>query len=249
MTRYHDNGKLFGYALGAGVAVFVLSFASGIMAAGGSAKAIQTTCAASGALAGYLLWPLGKNGTGNSSVDQAAWLICVGVASVLAMAMAAPTGGSALTVLRLGWAVVVMLFFLQGLTAFVFNLFRDRSGATFIVLALIGVAGAAPIYLGPWVEFFAGAIRLADFVIACSPLTYFAVFAEYDYLREQWFYTRTPFGAYPFGYPGQLISSGVYIAFGVAFRFMAASSRPEIALTRGRFRASRSNNTQGDTSE
>lgn len=214
-------GRGVAYALAAGAAVFATAYAAGAVLPGGSAKAVQTACAAGAVLAGYVLWPPRRSAAGNRRVSQAAWLICVSLAGGFAIMTAMPASAFTPAVPRLVVAVGVMLFFMAGLTAVLAGLLRDRSSAVLAVLTLICIAAAAPLWIGPWIEYFAATDWFTDRVVAISPLTYLAVMAEYDYLRDQWFYARAPYGAYRFGYPGQLISSGVYVAFGIAFRLAA----------------------------
>ncbi len=209
------------YALCAGAAVFASAYVAGAALPGGSAKAVQTACAAGAVLAGYVLWPPRSRASGTGYASQAAWLICVPVAGGFAIIIATPASAFTPAAPGLVVAVGVMLFFMEGLTALLTGLLRDRSSAVLAVLTLICFAAAAPLWIGPWVEYFAGTDWFADLVVAISPLTYLAVMAEYDYLRDHWFYARAPYGAYRFGYPGQLVSSAAYIAFGIAFRIAA----------------------------
>lgn len=209
------------YALWAGAAVLALGYATGAALPGGSAKAVQTACAAGAVLAAFVLWPPRRSAVGNGYFSQAVRLICVCVAAGFAIMIATPASAFTPAVPSLVVAVGVMVFFMEGLTALLAGLLRDRSIAILAVLTLICIAAAVPLWIGPWVEYFAGTDWFADLVVAISPLTYLAAMAEYDYLRDQWFYARAPYGAFRFGYPGQLVSSGVYVAFGIAFRLAA----------------------------
>ena len=63
------------------------------------------------------------------------------------------------------------------------------------VTALLWLAAAAPLWLGPLADLFAGVRpRLPTFVLASSPLAHLAAAAGYDILRGQWFYAHSSLG-------------------------------------------------------
>lgn len=225
-------GRKIAYIGGSVVVVFVLSYVVGTALSAGSVKAVQTACAVSAVLSGYLLNPLRSNGIQYGNVSQVMWPFAVCVAGGLAVLLAAPATGYTSAIIRIVSAVFVMLFFLEGLTAFVTGVLRDRSCADFVVLAFVCLAALSPLWLGPWIEIFVETGWFTDLVVAISPLTYIAAMMEYDYLRDQWFYTHAPYGGYRFSYPGQFISSGVYISLGIACRILAAFAWSNTAADR-----------------
>lgn len=79
------------------------------------------------------------------------------------------------------------------------------------VLLLAAVTAAAPVWLGPFVELVQPGDGAISGILSITPLTHFAVAAQYDYLRSVWFYRNTPFGSLPFAYPGLISIVAAYL--------------------------------------
>jgi hypothetical protein len=77
-----------------------------------------------------------------------------------------------------------------------------RSTAAWLATALLGLAGAAPLWLGPAAELAATKRPQAlAAVVAVSPLTHLAVTSGNDLLRNQWFYQHSNLSGLRFDYP------------------------------------------------
>ena len=88
------------------------------------------------------------------------------------------------------------------------------------VLLLTVITVAAPVWLGPFVEMYQPGDSAIDSIISITPLTHFAVAAEYDYLRSQWFYRNVAFGSLPFVYPGLTPIVTSYLVSSICLQIM-----------------------------
>lgn len=75
--------------------------------------------------------------------------------------------------------------------------------------ALAGIA--LPLWAAPLVETGLLGNNGGNWLIALSPLSYLAVAAQWDYLRDPWFYQYTPLGGLRFDYPSTLSLSTAYL--------------------------------------
>lgn len=122
-----------------------------------------------------------------------------------------PGGISAVGVnLALIFAVMLLVGAFAGLLIIADRLFDSRPAACCCVFALAGLAGGAPVWLGPIVERAADMQVLADLLIAISPLSYLAVIADFDYLRTPWFYEHSVLGSIRYSYPNPWVLAVVY---------------------------------------
>jgi hypothetical protein len=98
-----------------------------------------------------------------------------------------------------------------------------RDWSYWTVTALLWLAAAAPLWLGPLADLFAGARpRLPTFVLASSPLAHLAAAAGYDILRGQWFYAHSSLGGLQVEYPRLPLLLSAYIAAAVALTLLRA---------------------------
>ena len=98
-----------------------------------------------------------------------------------------------------------------------------RDWSYWTVTALLWLAAAAPLWLGPLADLFAGARpRLPTFVLGSSPLAHLAAAAGYDILRGQWFYAHSSLGGLQVDYPPLPLLLSAYIAAAVALTFIRA---------------------------
>ena len=101
------------------------------------------------------------------------------------------------------------------------SLARDWSYWT--VTAVLWLAAAAPLWLGPLADLFAGARpRLPTFVLGSSPLAHLAAAAGYDILRGQWFYAHSSLGGLQVDYPRLPLLLSAYIAAAIALTLVRA---------------------------
>ncbi len=106
-----------------------------------------------------------------------------------------------------------------------------ETSARAVAALLAAICAAAPVWLGPWVERADGAAWWVDPALGISPLTYFAVALDCDYLRESWFYEHTPFGAYRYAYPGFMALTLAYACLGAAAWGIARGRSPRLSGT------------------
>jgi hypothetical protein len=99
---------------------------------------------------------------------------------------------------------------------------RDWSHWT--VTAVLWLAAAAPLWLGPLADLFAGARpRLPTLVLGSSPLAHLAVAAGYDILRGQWFYAHSSLGGLQVDYPRLSLLLAAYVAASIVLALVRAA--------------------------
>lgn len=106
-------------------------------------------------------------------------------------------------------AVTIVLMLMMSIVQLLKHLFNSHSSvAPLLTFVSFVVISAVPVWLGLWAEYAVDGEYSANILIAMSPLSYFSVMLDYDYLRSAWFYQNTPFGALRFDY-----LSPVYYSF------------------------------------
>ena len=96
-----------------------------------------------------------------------------------------------------------------------------RDWSYWTVTAVLWLAAAAPLWLGPQADLFAGAWpRLPTFVLGSSPLAHLAAAAGYDILRGQWFYAHSSLGALQVDYPRLPLLLSAYLAAAVTLTLL-----------------------------
>lgn len=186
-------------------------------------------CAVAVLVSGYLLFPARALRSPHAVLG---WSGATGAGTLVYGLMLAPAVPP-LVLLRLGFAIAVLLVLLLFLRHAVARKLPDTaSGAA---VALFGaVCGSAPLWLSPWVERTDGAAWLTDFALGISPLTYFAVMLDCDYLRSTWFYEHTPFGAYRYDYPSPVLLTMIHAVLGTGAWWLGRQRRepaPEALLS------------------
>jgi len=106
---------------------------------------------------------------------------------------------------------------------------QNRLLSTVALITVTSLLVAAPLWLGPVVESFAGAESLASWVLALSPFSYLAVLADFDFLRTSWFYEHSVLGSLRYRYPSAWMLTALYctpvvVAVGLRLR----STRPRL---------------------
>ncbi len=98
-----------------------------------------------------------------------------------------------------------------------------RDWSYWTVTAVLWLAAAAPLWLGPLADLFAGARpRLPTLVLWSSPLAHLAAAAGYDILRGQWFYAHSSLGGLQVDYPRLPSLLSAYLAAAVTLAFLRA---------------------------
>ena len=108
--------------------------------------------------------------------------------------------------------VGVVVFTAASVQQLLIALSQDRRRSTGVVLALLLVTSLAPLWLGPVAELFATQQPVVDLIVASSPLSYLASLIFFDYLRSDWFYQHTVFGALRYDYPSPQLMTLAYLS-------------------------------------
>ncbi len=190
-------------------------------------KAELVACCLGTVGAGLLLCPARLQAFPGTGRGALAWPICLGATAGALMLLLGPQPAPWGIVLRLAAAVLVLTFLLDGLHHLLTAWSFADWAASCVLWTALALAVMAPLWLGPWAERFSATESLANAVLWVSPLTYLASAAEYDYLRSQWFYLRSPIGAIRYEYPGPLALGAWHLLLGLA-------CRPAARFVRGR---------------
>jgi hypothetical protein len=179
-----------------------------VIAAEPLVRSAQLTVSAGAVAAGAWIALAGEVLAAGRATIRAA-LVWSALAAVATVVVAAADGlDAALLAVAAGAALLVACFGL--LLAWVHTCTRDAATASAICITLAGLAGAAPLWLGPIAESFAERTALVNAIVAVSPLTYLAALADFDYLRATWFYEHSALGALRYEYPSVWLQSVLY---------------------------------------
>lgn len=184
----------------------------------GSGKVLLIAVCAAVLLIGHLTSPVRARIFRHRILGPVLWALVLGLIAYLAMALYDARIIGSDVGLRLATAVAVLAFFLERLTSFLGAVASESTAAPAALLIFV-LASAAPLWLGPWVQILAAQEAVTNGVIAASPLSYLAVMADYDLLRNQWFYRNAPFGGLRYTYQGPLISGLSYTLLSLFFWF------------------------------
>ncbi len=86
----------------------------------------------------------------------------------------------------------------------------DRRQTGVVVLPIVAVLTAAPLWLGPFILLMPENQWISSSILALSPLTFLSLLIDADYLRIDWFYQNSPFGGMRFSYPSLVILALCY---------------------------------------
>lgn len=188
-------------------------------AAHAPAKAVLLALATSMLFSGYLLYPGRLTGGHFQLAKSIIWggLLAGGL---LLLALLQLSQVEPILILRLACAVILLSLLLSLLTRLTSLTMTDSANAPLLVFLTATIVTTAPIWIGAWVEFGSNSRNITDSVVAISPLSYFAVMIDYDYLRSQWFYTHTPFGTLRYSYPGWLSYTIAYLGITILLSLM-----------------------------
>lgn len=92
--------------------------------------------------------------------------------------------------------------------------------APYLVFGVL-IASALPVSFGPTLEHWYDASEATNAVVALSPASYLSSLVEYDYLRSEWFYQYTPYGAMRYDYPNPIGSTVLLLSAGIALCWAA----------------------------
>lgn len=177
-------------------------------------KAVLLVCCASTTIAGSLVRPQRSLTGETSSIGPAGRAVLLGAVSGLVMVSQTPIVDNLPIIFRLMVAVAILGFVVERATCLLAAVAGSERGAPLIAVAGLGLAGSAPIWLGPWAEYLGTYEQASNAIIWLSPLTFLAVMADYDYLRNHWFYIYTPFGGLRYAYPGKVTYCTIYLLLG-----------------------------------
>ncbi len=184
------------------------------------AGAMQTSLALSVSWLAILLMPLGlKNSVRLQLVVMWAALAAVGFLLLSLLTGHSPPGTGGV---HLAGGVLVLILLFSALLMLIRGLTSSPFAALTLVSLIVGAFLAAPLYLGVVAEQFSDRMLVANFIVAASPLSYFAGIIEYDYLRTTWFYQNTSFGGLRFEYPDVAVTSVVYLVIAMAMLMFSA---------------------------
>lgn len=200
-----------------------------------SGRLLLVTCCASVVIAGLLTYLVRQQAGPRPFLGAVLWPLITGAVAYLTMAIYVALYMPEIILLsigiRLALAVAILSFFLDRLMGFFEALTSSTSHAAVIVLLLLGLTTLAPLWLAPWVEYLAAHQFVTELVIGGNPFTYLTIMADLDYLRSQWFYRNTPFGGLRYSYPGQLVSSAIYLSLGLLLWLGERGQRGRLTTT------------------
>ena len=174
------------------------------------------TQAAAVALLAAALSPRPAPGTAGAVTTSLAWGTVAALSAALLLILRLRSRTDPGTVAALAMGVGVLTLLAGSLQVGLGELLGDRRLAARLVLLLVLVLGATPLWLGPVAELLARDQAAVDGVVALSPLSYLAALAEVDYLRSDWFYRHTSFGSLRYAYPSAPAMTAAYLALAAA---------------------------------
>ncbi len=130
--------------------------------------------------------------------------------SPLAVPAPVPTGSPA-TALKLALALALVLALLLAARALLTRLTGDARAAHYLVVLLLAVTVAAPVWLGPLAAT-TDSTALANAALLLSPPSLLASAAGLDLMRQAWFYEHTPLGGLRYAYPPFALAALGYLA-------------------------------------
>jgi hypothetical protein len=145
------------------------------------------------------------------AATRSAWLAVA--AAVLVLVHVGERAGLAGAV-RIGVATGVLALAASGAMRLGGDLLGGPARGRLAAYMRLAWAVTAPLWLGPAIERAGAPEPAVDALVAASPLTYLAVVAGYDYLREPWFYLRSPVASLRFAYPGAIALTAGWLAVG-----------------------------------
>lgn len=184
------------------------------------AAAMRLSLAAITLFIAFLLLPsLHRERDGLRAGVLAAWSAASSAAVLLLLAINGRNTLEPAATLPAAIAVFAAMLALCGAVAALASLGMGPERAHRVVLIAGLLSGAAPLWLGPLAATWAVA---PEFTVKLSLLSYLAGMVEYDVLRDQWFYQRTPLGGMRYTYPPALFTTLLLAAAGIGGLLAAA---------------------------
>lgn len=183
-------------------------------------KLVEAYAAAGTVLLAQLFHPHGAIPARLPSVLRSlGWSAALGILAAALLLILSLNHRGIVSVARPAIAVALSAFALTSFTNLIDLKIHDRQLSHMITLALLVISGAAPLWLGPIAQWTTTPPVLINGIIASSPLTYFAVMADIDYLRSSWFYMHTPYGGLRYAYPAPGVYTLAYSLAALSFVF------------------------------
>ena len=145
---------------------------------------------------GYFLFPGEKLARFGNAGSATLWALLVSLCAGMVFYFSTER----LTPWPLLTGVFALTAFASGLTQFLRCAIPSMNAAPLVVTSLL-LACLVPVIAGPGLERIYDATSAANSVISLSPVTYLSALIDYDYLRSEWFYENTPYGALRYEYP------------------------------------------------
>jgi hypothetical protein len=167
-------------------------------------------------------------GGGSSPGASLTWGGITGFAAFALLAANSWPPSELTTLLSLSGGVALLCLASSALVRSLAIVWDSRERARLAVLAGLALAGALPVWLGPLAERMAGhRPELASAIASANPLAYLAQLAGVDYLRTQWFYSRSPLGSLRVApSPTAVVSAGLLVLAGLALALERRLPRP-----------------------
>jgi hypothetical protein len=137
------------------------------------------------------------------------WSFCLGAGMLITALL---ENASLMQAMNTAVAVFVLSVFLHSFClalAFCHANHRLTAWVSFWTMLLFSTL---PVWLSPWVEYLADTQTKINGLLWASPLSYLAGMLDYDYLRNQWFYTHTSYNMLRYDYPEPMAYSLSLIA-------------------------------------
>lgn len=115
-----------------------------------------------------------------------------------------------MTPVLLAFGVLLSTCLLTALATQLRRVLRDQKTANLWIIALSTALCASPVWLYPAIIWFQFETDLGPALLWLNPLSYLATLADYDFLRQQWFYANSPLGSERYSYPNPYLASFVF---------------------------------------
>jgi len=160
---------------------------------------------------GFSLHPAseGRSGVGELVI----WCLALAIGATALVAFRGRENSDPILALRVGSAVAVLALVLGSAHRLLARLLGSGDRARLALAVALGLAGAAPVWLGPLADRL-GSRAFVNGVLWASPLGYLASMTEYDYLRSRWFYVHSPVGSLRFDAPPKGRTTAAYLLLG-----------------------------------
>jgi hypothetical protein len=112
---------------------------------------------------------------------------------------------------QLAGGVLILVLLFSAMQSLIRVHTSSHASSMTLFTLIAGAFFAAPLYLSVVAEANSQQMLVVDSIIAASPVSYLAGIADYDYLRNSWFYQNMPFGGLRFNYPAAGVMTVCYV--------------------------------------